>query len=70
MFRLAATLYGMTSTTFAGTAVVVALVAGAKTLLPLLAAAGVGFVVALPVSLWVAMRIGGGRARTQDKETG
>lgn len=59
MLRLAATLYGMTSTTFAGTAVVVALVAGYATLWPLLLAAGAGFLLALPVSLWVASRIGG-----------
>jgi Na+-driven multidrug efflux pump len=61
MLRLAVTLYGMTSTTFAGTAVVVALVAGYATLWPLLIAAGAGLALAVPVSLWVAQRIGGGR---------
>ena len=60
MFHLAATLFGMTATTLAGTAVVIALVAGYATLAPLLIAAVAGLVLAAPISLWVARKIGGG----------
>ncbi len=57
MVRLASMLFGMISTTLAGALVVVALVMGYTTLTPILIAAGVGFVVALPASVLVARAI-------------
>lgn len=60
MIRLAAFLYGTIASTLAGTAVVVALVAGVTGLWPLLGAAAVGALVAAPAS-WVAAKALHGR---------
>jgi hypothetical protein len=57
MFRLASILYSLIATTLAGTAVIAVLTAGYGTLVPILAAAAVGAVVALPVSWYVARAI-------------
>ncbi|MFT7596474.1 MAG: hypothetical protein ACI8R4_003809 [Paracoccaceae bacterium] len=54
MLRLASILYTLISTTLAGTGVIAVLVAGHDTLVPILIAAGVGAVVALPISWAVA----------------
>lgn len=59
MVRLAFTLYSLIGTTLAGSLVVAVLVAGHDTLIPILAAAGAGFVAAVPVSVLVAKRIAG-----------
>lgn len=55
MFRLASLLFSLISTTFAGTAVIAVLVAGYGTLTPILVAAALGFVAAVPVA-WVLAR--------------
>ncbi|MGF1446512.1 MAG: CTP synthetase [Pikeienuella sp.] len=52
MFRLAALIYAMTGPTLAGILIVAALVTGLDTLRPILIAAAVGFVVAIPLA-WV-----------------
>jgi len=57
MLRLAAVLFSLISTTLMGVGIVAVLVAGAGTLTPILAAAAVGFVLALPVSWQVARAI-------------
>ncbi|MEY8883488.1 CTP synthetase [Donghicola sp. XS_ASV15] len=57
MFRLATTLFSLISTTLMGSFIVVVLVMGYDTLLPILIAAAVGFVVALPISWFVAKQI-------------
>lgn len=57
MFKLASILYSLVGTTLAGSAVVISLVAGYDTLVPILVAAGVGFLVALPASIIVAKMI-------------
>ncbi|ASP23135.1 CTP synthetase [Antarctobacter heliothermus] len=57
MFRLASLLYSLISTSLAGTMVIGVLVAGHGTLMPILIAAAVGFVLAAPVSWLVARRI-------------
>ncbi|MBT54485.1 MAG: CTP synthetase [Mameliella sp.] len=57
MFRLASLLYSLISTSLAGTMVIGVLVAGFDTLMPILIAAAVGFVLAAPVSWLVARRI-------------
>lgn len=54
MIRLAFLLHTIISTTLMGTAIVVALVAGYDTLTPILAAAAIGFLAAIPVSYGVA----------------
>lgn len=54
MFRLAMVLYSLIGTTLAGSAMVVALVMGKDTLMPLIIAAVLGFVLAAPVSVVVA----------------
>ena len=54
MMRLATMLYSLIGTTLAGSAVVVALVIGQDTLIPILWAAAIGFAVALQVSYVVA----------------
>ncbi len=59
MIRLAMVLYSLIGTTLAGSCVVVALVMGQDTLWPILIAAGLGAVAALPVSLLVAKQIAG-----------
>jgi hypothetical protein len=57
MLRLASILYSLIGTTLAGSLVVVALTMGYDTLNPILMAAGVGFVAALPVTWLVAKAI-------------
>lgn len=57
MSRLMMILYSMIGTTLAGSAIVVALVTGNDTLQPILIAAAVGAVAALPVSWWVAKQL-------------
>ncbi|GGA97923.1 CTP synthetase [Allosediminivita pacifica] len=54
MLRLAGILYSLIATTLAGSAVIAVLVAGYDTLVPILIAAAVGFLAALPVSWMVA----------------
>ncbi|QYK41251.1 MAG: CTP synthetase [Paracoccaceae bacterium] len=58
MTRLLMVIYSMASVTLAGSLVVVALATGHDTLQPILVAAILGFVVALPVSWLVARRLG------------
>ena len=57
MLRLASILYSIISTSLAGTAVIAVLVVGFDTLVPILVAAGIGAVVALPISWLVAREI-------------
>jgi predicted PurR-regulated permease PerM len=57
MFRLASVLYSLIGTTLAGSFVVVALTMGRDTLVPILVAAALGAVVALPVSWLVARKL-------------
>ena len=59
MFRLAGILYSLIATTLAGSAIIAALVMGYDTLTPILIAAGIGFVAALPASYWVTKQITG-----------
>ena len=59
MVRLALVLYSLIGTTLAGSFVVAALTAGYDTLVPILLAAGLGFVAAVPVSVLVARKIAG-----------
>ena len=59
MFGLAGILYSLVATTLAGSAIVVALVMGYDTLVPLVVAAGIGFVAALPASYVIARKLGG-----------
>ncbi|NIY72311.1 CTP synthetase [Marivivens donghaensis] len=54
MLRLASVLYSLISTTLAGTFVVAALVMGQDALQPIVIAAALGFVAALPVTWLVA----------------
>ncbi|MCV2882919.1 CTP synthetase [Actibacterium sp. XHP0104] len=55
MLQLARILYALISTTLAGTAVIIALVTGYDTLVPIVIAAAVGFVLAIPAT-WVIAR--------------
>ena len=57
MFRLASILYSLVATTLAGTAVIAVLTAGYDTLVPIIAAAIAGALLALPVSYYVAREI-------------
>lgn len=57
MARLASILYSLIATTLAGTAVIAVLTAGHGTLAPIVAAAALGAIVALPVSWLVARAI-------------
>jgi len=57
MLRLASMLYSIIGTTMAGILIVAALTAGYDTLVPILIAAGVGAVAALPISYFVAQAI-------------
>lgn len=57
MLRLASILYSLIATTLAGTAVIAVLTAGFDTFVPIVAAAAVGGLVALPVSWYVARAI-------------
>ena len=57
MTRLTLILFSMISTSLIGTALVVALTMGMDTLTPILIAAALGFVLAIPVSWLVARQI-------------
>ncbi len=57
MIRLAMVLFSLIATTLMGVAIVAVLVAGYDTLVPILIAAAVGFVISVPVSWLVADRI-------------
>ena len=57
MLRLASMLYSLIGTTLAGSAVVVALVIGQDTLVPIVVAAALGFVAALPATYLVARKL-------------
>jgi predicted PurR-regulated permease PerM len=57
MTRLTLILFSMISTSLMGTALVVALTLGMDTLTPILIAAALGFVLAIPVSWLVARQI-------------
>lgn len=57
MGRLAMILFSMIATTLAGIGVIVALVSGMDTLRPILIAAAIGFVVAIPVTYIVSRKI-------------
>ena len=57
MLRLAAILYSLIGTTLAGTAIIAVLTAGFGTLVPIVSAATVGAVLALPVTWYVARAI-------------
>lgn len=57
MIRLASVLYSIISTTLAGSAIIAVLVMGYDTLVPILIAAAVGFIAALPASYFVAKQI-------------
>jgi hypothetical protein len=57
MTRLMLSLFSMISTSLMGTAIVIALIMGKNTLTPILIAAGVGFVLAIPASRLVARQI-------------
>lgn len=57
MTRLAMLLFSIVSVTLMGVGVVVALVIGQDTLVPILVAAAVGFVAAIPASWMIARRL-------------
>lgn len=57
MTRLASMLYSIIATTLAGTGVIAVLVAGYDTVIPILVSAGIGAVIALPISYMVAKAI-------------
>ncbi|MEK6541117.1 MAG: CTP synthetase [Pseudomonadota bacterium] len=57
MFRLATILFSVISTTLMGSGVIAVLSLGHDTLWPILIAAAAGFVLAIPVSWWVARQI-------------
>lgn len=57
MFRLATVLYSLIGTTLAGSFVVAALTMGMDTMEPIVVAAGVGALLAVPVSWFVAKKI-------------
>ena len=57
MLRLASILYSLIGTTLAGTAMLAVLTAGYDTLVPIVAAAVAGAILALPVTYFVAREI-------------
>lgn len=57
MTRLALVMFSIVSVTFMGIAIVVALVAGLDTLTPIVVAAALGLVAAIPASWLLARRI-------------
>lgn len=59
MTRLMMILFSMISTTLMGVGVIAALTTGNDTLQPILIAAAIGFVLAIPVSWFVAKQITG-----------
>jgi len=59
MLRLALIQYSMIATTLPGIAVIAVLSAGCATWVPIIAAAGLGFVAAIPASVVIAKKIQG-----------
>lgn len=59
MFRLFSILYAIGGTTLAGSAMVVALTTGHDTLIPIVAAAAIGALIAVPICWIVARRLTG-----------
>ena len=59
MSRLMMMLFSMIATTVMGIAIVVALVTGYDTLRPIVPAAAIGFVLAMPIAWFVAKQIEG-----------
>jgi hypothetical protein len=57
MTRLAGILFSIISTSLMGIGIIIALVSGNDTLNPILIAAGIGFVVAIPVTWIVSKKI-------------
>jgi uncharacterized protein with PQ loop repeat len=57
MSRLMMTLFSMIATTTMGIGIVIALVTGYDTLKPIITAAIIGFVLALPIAWYVAKRL-------------
>jgi len=57
MLRLASILYAIIATTLAGIGIIAVLVAGYDTLTPILGAAAVGGIAAIPVSLGIARQL-------------
>ncbi|HBQ36056.1 MAG TPA: CTP synthetase [Rhodobacteraceae bacterium] len=57
MFRLALLMYSFISATLAGIAIVIVLVAGYGTTMPIIYAAIAGFIAALPVAWLVAKKV-------------
>lgn len=57
MIRLAAILYSIVATTLSGIGVIAVLSAGYDTMVPIITAAAIGAVVAVPVSYLVARKI-------------
>ncbi len=57
MFRLASMLYSIFATSLAGIGVIAVLTMGYDTLIPILGAAAVGAVIAIPAALIVAKRM-------------
>lgn len=57
MMRLASLLYSVIGTSLAGTFIIAALVAGLDTARPIIAAAGLGFLLAIPATWLVARAI-------------
>lgn len=57
MTRLMMLLFSMVATTLMGVGIIIVLVAGQGTLTPILAAAAAGFVLALPVSWYIAKQL-------------
>ncbi len=57
MLRLTLLMYSFISATLAGIGIIVVLVLGYDTLMPIIYAAAFGFIVALPASWWVAKKV-------------
>ncbi len=57
MFRLAIMLYAIIATTLAGSLIIAALTAGYDTMVPILLAAALGAVAAMPVSYLIAQAV-------------
>ncbi len=57
MLRLTLVMYSFISSTLAGIAIIVVLVLGYDTLMPIIYAAAFGFITAFPVSWWVAKKV-------------
>ncbi|CTQ31542.1 hypothetical protein [Jannaschia rubra] len=63
MFQLAAILFSMVATSTMGIAIIAVLTMGYATLVPILIAAGVGFVVAIPATWFIVRAIQSNQAR-------